>query len=119
MHAYTALQLLIFGILFTVKTSWPHMAHSHAVHLPLGALLIRCTGCGHTGEDDQADRHRLPPRHRRVHPAANAVATAPLRQAGDCHCNYNGNCNCNCNGNCNCVRRWCTSMATPRRSPRR
>ena len=22
------------------------MAHSHAVHLPLGALLIRCTVCG-------------------------------------------------------------------------
>ena len=24
----------------------PHMAHSHAVHLPLGALLVMCAPCG-------------------------------------------------------------------------
>ena len=26
--------------------SGPHMVHSHTVHLPLGALLSRCTMCG-------------------------------------------------------------------------
>ena len=32
-----------------LTSSGPHMAHSHTVHLPLGALLMTCTMCGAGG----------------------------------------------------------------------
>ena len=35
--------------LFWARSSAGHMTHSHAVHLPLGALLSPCTACGTGG----------------------------------------------------------------------
>ena len=35
------------------------MAHSHTVHLPLGALLIPCTMCGTGGDKTAAEKEAL------------------------------------------------------------
>ena len=37
-HMCGVLTMVILGVI-----GWPHMVHSHAVHLALGALLIWCT----------------------------------------------------------------------------